>query len=83
MCEALAVGQAIGVVDEVDIDARIAYAASLADVKTSMLQDLEARRPLELDPIVGAIVELGERYGVGVGALREVQRQLRRIEGAW
>ena len=38
----------------------------LADVKTSMLQDFEAGRPLELDPILGAVVELAERCGTAV-----------------
>ena len=41
MAEALRVGQAMGVVGEVDVKARIAYAARLDNVKTSMLQDFE------------------------------------------
>ncbi|HXO17055.1 MAG TPA: 2-dehydropantoate 2-reductase, partial [Candidatus Dormibacteraeota bacterium] len=41
MIEALKVGQALGVVGEIDVDARIAYAARLDNVKTSMLQDFE------------------------------------------
>ncbi len=44
MIEALHVGQAMGVVDDVDVDARIEYAARLDDVKTSMLQDFERGR---------------------------------------
>jgi len=32
--------------------------------KTSMLQDLEAGRPLELEAVVGAVVELGQRLGL-------------------
>lgn len=70
MSEALRVGQAMGVVDEVDIDARIEYAARLDDVKTSTLQDLERGRALELEPIAGAVIELAERYGVDVPAIR-------------
>jgi 2-dehydropantoate 2-reductase len=76
MTEALAVGQAMGVVADVDVDARIAYAARLDDVKTSMLQDHERGRPLELDPILGAAIELGERHGVAVPKLREAYRKL-------
>jgi 2-dehydropantoate 2-reductase len=72
MSETLAVGQAMGVVANVDVDARIEYAARLDDVKTSMLQDYEGRRPLEIDPIVGAVIELADRYGVAVPRLREV-----------
>jgi len=76
MEEALRVGQAMGVVDEVDIDARIAYAARLDDVKTSMLQDYERGRPLEADPILGAIIELAQRYGVEVPRLRAAHQAL-------
>jgi 2-dehydropantoate 2-reductase len=64
MTEALHVGQAMEVVGEVDVDARIEYAARLDNVKTSMLQDYENRRPLEIDPILGAVRELGERVGI-------------------
>ena len=37
-----------------------------------MLQDLEAGRPLELEAVVGAVVELGERFGVPMPATRTV-----------
>ncbi len=76
MEETLHVGQALGVVEEVDIEARLAYAERLADVKTSMLQDFEAGRPLELDPILGAVVELAERLGVRVPHVREAYEKL-------
>jgi 2-dehydropantoate 2-reductase len=76
MIEASRVGQAMGVVAEVDIEQRIAYAARLHDVKTSMLQDFERGRPLELDPILGAVIELGDRYGVAVPALRDAYDRL-------
>lgn len=79
MTEALHVGQAMGVVSALDVDARIAYAARLADVKTSMLQDYERGRPLELDPILGAVVELAARYGVPVPRLRDAYDRLRRL----
>jgi 2-dehydropantoate 2-reductase len=75
MEEALRVGQAMGVVAEVDIDARIAYAARLDDVKTSMLQDYERGRPLE-DPILDALIELAGRYGVEVPLLRAAHQAL-------
>jgi len=76
MEEALHVGQALGVVDDVDIEARLAYAERLGDVKTSMLQDLEAGRPLELDPILGAVIELAQRLGVDVPRVREAYDRL-------
>ncbi|HEV7180488.1 MAG TPA: 2-dehydropantoate 2-reductase [Candidatus Baltobacteraceae bacterium] len=76
MGEAVAVGKKLGIVDRVDIDERLAYAARLADVKTSMLQDLEAHRPLELDPILGALVELGDRLHVPVTHIRTAYETL-------
>ncbi|HEX3671382.1 MAG TPA: 2-dehydropantoate 2-reductase [Candidatus Cybelea sp.] len=82
MNEALRVGQQMGVVAEVDVDERIAYAARLDDVKTSMLQDYERGRELELDPILGAVIELAERYGVDVPHLRDGYRRLRQLSAA-
>jgi 2-dehydropantoate 2-reductase len=70
MLEALRVGQAMKVVSDVDVDARIDYAARLDDVKTSTLQDYERGRPLELDPILGAVIELAQRYAVEVPRLQ-------------
>jgi 2-dehydropantoate 2-reductase len=78
MSEALQVGRAMGVVSNVDIDARIDYAARLDDVKTSMLQDYERGRALELEPILGAVIELAERYAVQVPNLRTSYGALRR-----
>lgn len=76
MTEAMDVGETMGVVSGIDVDARIAYAARLSDVKTSMLQDFEKGRPLELDPILGAVIELAERYGLPVPRLREAYELL-------
>jgi 2-dehydropantoate 2-reductase len=78
MLEALKVGQAMGVAGDVDVDARLAYAARLDDVKTSMLQDFERGRSLELDPILGAVCELGDRYGVETPEVRTAYAALQR-----
>ena len=43
----------------VDIDKRIAGAEAVGEHRTSMLQDLDAGRPMEIDALVGAIQELG------------------------
>jgi 2-dehydropantoate 2-reductase len=83
MHEALAVGQAMGVVGDVDVEARIAYAARLDNVRTSMLQDAEQHRALELDPILGAVSELGERHGVPTPLVREAYGELQRLSAAW
>jgi 2-dehydropantoate 2-reductase len=76
MHETLNVGRAMGVVADADIDARIAYAARLDDVRTSMLQDLRLDKPLEIDPMLGAVVELAARYGVDVPHVRETYHRL-------
>jgi len=64
MSEVEAVAKSVGIEMLVSIDQRIAGAEKVGEHKTSMLQDLEARRPLELDEVVGAVIELGERAGV-------------------
>ena len=56
----------------ISIDQRIAGAEKVGEHKTSMLQDLEAGRPMELEAVVGAVVELGERLGVPMPHTRTV-----------
>jgi 2-dehydropantoate 2-reductase len=56
----------------ISIDQRIAGAEKVGEHKTSMLQDLEAGRPLELDAIVGAVLEIGERLGIPMPHTRSV-----------
>ncbi|HZH48056.1 MAG TPA: 2-dehydropantoate 2-reductase, partial [Roseococcus sp.] len=60
MLEAQAVGEALGVRFGIDVDKRIAGAAEVGAHKTSMLQDLERGRPMEIDALLGAVVELAE-----------------------
>ncbi|HEX4469933.1 MAG TPA: 2-dehydropantoate 2-reductase [Gemmatimonadaceae bacterium] len=59
MREAEMVANALGVTFRVGIDKRIAGAEKVGEHKTSMLQDVEAGRPLEIEALVGAVVELG------------------------
>jgi 2-dehydropantoate 2-reductase len=56
----------------ISIDQRIAGAEKVGEHKTSMLQDLEAKRPMELEALVGAVVELGERVGLPMTCTRTV-----------
>ncbi|PGH57069.1 2-dehydropantoate 2-reductase [Azospirillum palustre] len=72
MLEAKAVAEKLGVVFTTSVDERIAMAAGVGDFKTSMLQDYEAGRRLELDAILGSVIELAERCGVDVPMLRAV-----------
>ena len=64
MAEAAALGARVGCPIEETGEARLAVARQLGGFKTSMLQDLLAGRPLELDAIVGAAFEIAERVGV-------------------
>ena len=70
VAEGIAVGRACGLTLAVTPEARLEMAEHVADVKTSMLQDLESGKLLELDPIAGAVVELAGRYGVEVPLTR-------------
>jgi len=72
MEETEAVGAKLGLELPITIDQRIAGAEKVGEHKTSMLQDLEAGRPIELEAIVGAVVELGERLNVPMPHTRAV-----------
>ena len=79
MVEAQAVGAALGVSFPVDIDQRIAGAAAVGAHKTSMLQDLERGRPMEIDALVTAVQELGERVGVATPTIDTVLALVKRL----
>ena len=72
MQEVEAVSRKLGMELPVSIDQRMAGAAKVGEHKTSMLQDLEAGRPMELEALVGSVVELGERVGVPMTHTRTV-----------
>ena len=63
MEETQAIGEALGIRFGVPIDKRIAGAAAVGDHRTSMLQDLDMGRTMEIDAIVGAVQELGTLVG--------------------
>ena len=60
------VAEAVGVELPVSIERRLNAGLAVGDHKTSMLQDLKAGKPLELDCMTGAIIELAERLSVSV-----------------
>ena len=64
MTEAQAVAEALGVRFKITLAQRIAGAEAVGAHKTSMLQDVEHGRTLELEALVGAVVELGRITGV-------------------
>ena len=70
MTEARTIGERLGAGFRVTLERRIAGAESVGRHKTSMLQDVEAGKPLEIDGMLGAVVELAEVTGVEVPTLR-------------
>ncbi|MCX4562345.1 2-dehydropantoate 2-reductase [Streptomyces phaeochromogenes] len=72
MTETLAVAEALGCEVGVSIERRLAGAERVGDHRTSTLQDLERGKPLELDVLLAAVVELAEITDVPVPTLRTV-----------
>lgn len=64
MIEAQNIGEALGVKFRVDIHKRINGAAGVGAHRTSMLQDLEGGKPMEIDALVTAVQEMGQLVGV-------------------
>jgi len=86
MGEAAAVGARIGCGITQAAEDRHAITATLGAFKTSMLQDVEAGRMIELDAIVGAVHEIGQRLGVAtpnVDALFGLTRLFGRMRGLY
>lgn len=72
MLEVEAVSRKLGMELPISIEQRLAGAEKVGEHKTSMLQDLEAGRPMELEALVGSVVELGEKVGVAMPCTRSV-----------
>lgn len=86
MVEAAAVGARIGCPILQSPDDRHAVTAKLGAFKPSMLQDVEAGRPLELDAIVSAVQEIGQRVAVPtphIDALLGLTRLFGRVRGLY
>src|SRR5256886_1906217 len=64
MREVLAIGRAVGVDADIDPEARIDMARALGKFKTSMLQDLEAGKSLEIDGLLAGTLEIARKAGV-------------------
>ena len=64
MREVLAIGRAVGVDADIDPEARIDMARNLGRFKTSMLQDLEAGKSLEIDGLLAGTLEVARKAGV-------------------
>ncbi|MDA9672570.1 2-dehydropantoate 2-reductase, partial [Alphaproteobacteria bacterium] len=72
MAEVQQVGEALGIRFNVSIDDRIKGAASIIGHKPSTRQDIELGRPLEIDPLVSAVLELSVGLGIETPSLRHV-----------
>ncbi len=80
MGEVEALAAKLGLDLPVSIEQRIAGAEKVGAHKTSMLQDLEAGRPMELEAIAGAVVELGQRLEVPMPHTRTVYAATRLLD---
>lgn len=77
MTEVQAIGEAAGARFGVSIDKRIAGATAIVGHKPSTRQDIEAGRPLEIDPILTAVIELADRLEIEAPALARVTALLK------
>ena len=69
MLETQAIAERFGVKFRVDVERRIEGARKVGAHKTSMLQDLERGRPMEIDPLVTVVQEMGRLTGIATPAL--------------
>ncbi|MEO6897640.1 MAG: 2-dehydropantoate 2-reductase [Caldimonas sp.] len=86
MAEAAEIGARIGCAIEQSGEERMKLARDLGVFRTSMLQDADAGRAIELDAIVGAVHEIGERLGVDtpdIAALLGLTRLMARQRGLY
>jgi len=80
MAETEEVAARLGIELPISIDQRMAGAERVGAHKTSMLQDLEAGRPMEIEAVVGAVVELADRLGVSIPATRAVYASVKLLD---
>ena len=78
--ECAAVAGRLGIRFPVSLDRRLAAGLAVGDHKTSMLQDLEAGKLLELDCMTGAVVELAERLGIDVPHVQTIDACARLLD---
>lgn len=82
MSEVDSVAQRLGIEMGVSIEQRLQGAEKVGHHKTSMLQDIEAGKPTELEAIVGAIIELGEKLRVSLPNTKAVYACVKLLETA-
>jgi 2-dehydropantoate 2-reductase len=72
MVEAQQIAEALGVKFPIDVDRRIAGGAAVGAHRTSMLQDLDQGRPMEIDALVASVQELGKVTGIATPTIDTV-----------
>jgi 2-dehydropantoate 2-reductase len=72
MVEAQTIAEILGVKFPIDVDRRLDGGAAVGSHRTSMLQDLDAGRPMEIDALVGSVKELGMLTGTPTPTLDTV-----------
>ena len=72
MTEARAVAERLEITLRVPLERRLDGAEKVGEHKTSMLQDVEAGRSLEVDAIVSSVIEIGRRLGVATPRIEAV-----------
>jgi 2-dehydropantoate 2-reductase len=77
MLECAAVGGALGIDMSISVDRRLEAGIAVGDHRTSMLQDLENGKPLEIDCLSGAVIEIAETLGITVPHTRAIDGALR------
>ena len=77
MEECASVGAALGIELPVSIERRLQAGIAVGDHRTSMLQDLESGKPLEIDCLSGAVIEIADLLGVPVPQTRAVDAAVR------
>jgi len=82
MLEMKALGARIGLALDMTPEGRMEITRKLGDFKTSMLRDVEAGRSIEIEPILGALVEIADRLDESVPNLRAVLGLVRVREAA-
>ena len=80
LAEVAAVGTALGIDLPVSIDRRLEAGIAVGDHKTSMLQDLEAGKSLEIECLTGATIEIADKVGVPVPATRALDACVRLVD---
>jgi 2-dehydropantoate 2-reductase len=79
MTEAQTIAEKLGARFRVSLEKRIAGAERVGEHKTSMLQDVENGRSLELDALIGAVVELGRITGTATPHIDAIHACIRML----